>query len=81
MFTRLSEFQSMSVHAFNILALAHAQLLIVASTWTTKLLADAALLKPVTVLGRWGEPPSLWRAKALCIAVPQGPAVPPEEGS
>lgn len=51
MFTRLSEFQSMSVHAFNIYALAHAQLLIVVSVWTTKLLADAVLLKPVRVLG------------------------------
>lgn len=81
MFTRLSEFQSMSVHAFNIHALAHTQLLIVVSIWTTKLPADAALLKPVRVLGLWGEPPSLWRAKALCITAPQGPAVPPEEGS
>lgn len=51
MFTRLSEFQSMSVHAFNIYALAHAQLLIVVSVWTTKLLADAVPLKPVRVLG------------------------------
>ena len=81
MLTRLSEFQSMSVHAFNIYVLAHAQLLIVVSIWTTKLPADAALLKPARVLGLWGEPPPLRRAKALCIATPQGPVLPPEEGS
>lgn len=80
MFTRLSEFQSVSVHAFNIYALAHAQLLVVVSIRTAKLPGDAALLKPVRGLGLWGEPSPLWRAKALCIAAPQGPAVPTGEG-
>lgn len=81
MFTRLSEFQAMSAHAFNIHALAHPQLLTVVSIWTTELPADAALLKPARVLGLRGELLPSWRAKALCIAAPQGPAVPPEEGS
>lgn len=54
MFTTLSEFPSLSVRAFNIHMLAHAQLLIVVNIWTTNLLSDVALPKPVSMQGHNG---------------------------
>lgn len=83
MFASLSEFQSMSVHAFKAYAFAHALWLIVVSRRTTGVMHKGwcSSVKAVRVLSLWRESPSLWRAKVVCIAAPQGPASPPEQGS
>lgn len=72
MFTRLSEFQSMSVRAFNIYTLAHAQLLIMLSIWTTKLLADASLLRPVRMLGLGKNLHLYGEQKLFALQLPKG---------